>query len=220
MDEVRKAIRAKLKERGLTMKAVSKDLGKNDAYLQQFLERDIPLQLSEKVRWRLAEILDMDERQLGAPDRKGSRGLGNDDDDGGLVVIPMHDVRASAGSGSLIDTESIIGRWPFPLEYLRHSLSLRSPRLSLIQVIGDSMEPTLKSGDAIMVDLADNNVAQPGIFALYDGAAVVIKRVEKIPSSKPNKLRLISDNPRHTSYDVPAMDVNIAGRVVWFGRGL
>ncbi len=92
---------------------------------------------------------------------------------------------------------------------------LRTDRLSLTEVRGDSMEPTLRSGDQILVDLSDTNISIPGVCALRNGA---IKRVERVPGS--NRVRLTSDNDRHGTYEVPAETVKVLGRVVWFGRRL
>jgi SOS-response transcriptional repressor LexA len=63
-DSVRQIIRAKLSELRLTMSEVSKSLGKNHAYLHQFLDRGIPAQLPELVREKLAPILQVPEGVL------------------------------------------------------------------------------------------------------------------------------------------------------------
>lgn len=139
-------------------------------------------------------------------------------DSSDYITIPEHDVRASAGPGTIVEDETEVASWPLPHDYVRHVLSLRSAKLAMIEVIGDSMEPTLRSGDKIMVDLADKNVAQLGVFALFDGDATVVKRVEKVMGTE--KIRLSSDNPHHREYEVSADTVSIAGRVVWFGRRL
>lgn len=134
------------------------------------------------------------------------------------ITIPEHDVRASAGPGTIVEDETEVAAWPLPHDYVRHVLSLRSANLAMIEVIGDSMEPTLRSGDKIMIDLNDKNIAQLGVFALFDGDATVVKRVEKVMGT--DKIRLSSDNRHHREYEVPVETVNIAGRVVWFGRRL
>lgn len=69
-DDVRQFLRSTLSERRLTMSEVSKRLGKNHAYLHQFLDRGIPAQLPELVREKLAAILQVPEAVLkggGAP---------------------------------------------------------------------------------------------------------------------------------------------------------
>jgi SOS-response transcriptional repressor LexA len=80
IDPVRQLVRLALSERRLKMSDVSKSLGKNHAYLHQFLDRGIPARLPEEVRERLAEILEIPETQLkgGVPGggRRGSSTLG------------------------------------------------------------------------------------------------------------------------------------------------
>lgn len=218
MDPVRRLIQQLAAERGIKLADLSRQVGKNHAYMQQFLKRSIPAKLPEDVRAKLAEALDVDEQILGAPLRETEGRSG--DNDRSLITIPEHDVRASAGHGALIDAESVIGKWPFPRQYVRHTLSLSTTRLSMIEINGDSMSPTLASGDKVLVDLDDTNPSQPGVFALYDGDATVVKRVEKVPGTTPPEVMLISDNPKHNSYRVLAEMVMIAGRVVWFGRRL
>ena len=64
MDPIRRLIRDKLSEKGLSMKEASERLDRNHAYLQQYLERGIPARLPESVRPQLAAMLDLKEEQL------------------------------------------------------------------------------------------------------------------------------------------------------------
>lgn len=220
-DAVRKLIEATAKERGYNLAKLSRELGRNPAYMQQFIERGVPQTLPEKTRWRLADILGLDESLLGAPKRVKREPSSDLPLDGKLTAVNMRDIRLSAGPGAEVDEDnSTTAKWPFPQAYLRHTLSLRTPNLEIVEVVGDSMEPTLHSGDRIMVDLSDKDVTAGGVFALYDGQGTVIKRVEKVPLSDPPQVVLISDNPHHNQYTVLADLVNIAGRVVWYGRRL
>lgn len=136
------------------------------------------------------------------------------------VSIPEYDVRLSAGGGHLIDTENVKDVWQFSRRYLVDELRLSPSSLAVVEVEGDSMEPTLRSGDRVLVDHSDRNPAKPGIYAIFDSNATVVKRLEKIPASDPPKVVLISDNPHHSRYEVPAELVNVIGRVVWFARRL
>ena len=74
-DPVRQLIRTTLSQRQLNMSAVSKKLGKNHAYLHQFLDRGIPAQLPELVREQLAAILQVPEAQLKGGGGKGGENL-------------------------------------------------------------------------------------------------------------------------------------------------
>jgi len=63
-DPVRALIARRLKELDLTLSGVSRAIGRNHAYLQQFLERGIPAELPERVRPLLAAQLHVEEGQL------------------------------------------------------------------------------------------------------------------------------------------------------------
>lgn len=135
-----------------------------------------------------------------------------------LVTVNEYDVRLSAGPGALFEAENVKGVWQFSRSYIVDELRLNPSRLGVVEVHGDSMSPTLKTGDRVLVDYSDNNVALPGIYAIWDSNATVVKRVEKVPASDPLMLVLISDNKNHNQYTVPAEMVNVVGRVVWFAR--
>jgi phage repressor protein C with HTH and peptisase S24 domain len=153
-----------------------------------------------------------------------ARHIGNTPDlpdaaaDRATVEIPEYDVRAGMGDGFVVDAETIKDLWTFSRRYLVDELRLAARNLVVIELIGDSMAPTLLSGDRALVDMSDRRVGTPGIFALWDGDGTVAKRLERIPNAKPEKIRLISDNPLHGTYEVMAEDTNIIGRIVWFAR--
>jgi phage repressor protein C with HTH and peptisase S24 domain len=63
-DKIRELVQAKLTEKGLEMGAVSKQIGKNHAYLYQYLKKGTPASLAEGVREALAPILGLEPRDL------------------------------------------------------------------------------------------------------------------------------------------------------------
>src|SRR3954470_10907873 len=75
MTDVREFIRERLARAGLSMKEASERIGRNHAYLQQFLERGVPVKLPEDVRERLAPILDVPPDQLRTPLASAPKGL-------------------------------------------------------------------------------------------------------------------------------------------------
>ena len=201
---------------GLDLKTVSIQIGRNHAYLQQYINRGIPRELGEKVRPLLADALGVSEVELGGRSKSGPSLEPVKD----VALVPMYDVQAAAGIGTVIGHEHKIGSWPFPKSYLRQVIAVNHNNLAMIRVIGDSMEPTLHADDWIMVDQNDKGVEVPGIFALHTNDGLVVKRVEKVIGSRPSLITLISDNDRHGRQSVPAETVNVAGRVLWFGRKL
>lgn len=183
---------------------LSRLLDKNHAYLHQYIWKGSPRELREKDLRAILQALDGN-----APARAAAH----------TVQIPQFGFRAGMGGGGIIENEISDEHLSLPSSYLEQ-MQLASADLITIEVEGDSMSPTLESGDRVMINRKDRNPATGGIFAVHDSDALVVKRVERIPSTKPVRLKLISDNPNHGSYEVPADETNILGRVVWYARKL
>lgn len=64
IDEVRKKIGRLIVEKGLNYAQVSLAIGKNVAYIQQFIKNGSPRRLGEVERHKLAQILRVDEQEL------------------------------------------------------------------------------------------------------------------------------------------------------------
>lgn len=108
----------------------------------------------------------------------------------------------------------------FSKTWLRHSFGVSPDKLRLVHVMGDSMEPTLRDGDVVLVDLTRKAPTPPGVFVVFDGAGLAAKRLDNIPASDPPKARILSDNPRYGAFERTADEVKIIGRVRWAGRQL
>jgi phage repressor protein C with HTH and peptisase S24 domain len=67
MDAVRKLILEKIDERGTNMAEVSRKIGRNHSYLQQFIYRTVHADVPEKIRHKLAAELGVDENDLRPP---------------------------------------------------------------------------------------------------------------------------------------------------------
>ncbi|MCR4287295.1 MAG: S24 family peptidase [Deltaproteobacteria bacterium] len=89
--------------------------------------------------------------------------------------------------------------------------------MSLVRVSGDSMEPTLKSGDIVLVDHNRNYIdPQGGIYAVSIDDGIIIKRVQVLYPS--GRFKVISDNSRYEPFEAEPERLKVNGRVVWFGR--
>jgi phage repressor protein C with HTH and peptisase S24 domain len=92
--------------------------------------------------------------------------------------------------------------------------------LRMISISGDSMVPLLEHDDTVMLDCSQTRPSPPGIFILDDGVGLVAKRIEIIPSTTPQMLRILSENSAYSSYQRRIDEVHIIGRVVWFAHRL
>lgn len=215
-DDPRTNLETLIRKGGHDFAALSKMLGKNPAYIQQYIRRGSPKKLDEDDRRRLAEFYGVDERLLGAPAARELPRASRENSDG-LLRIRQLQVGASAGPGSLADDE-YAQSMGFAPKWLRR-LGTDPKNLSLIVVDGDSMEPTLGDGDDIMVDhSAATGPIRDGIYVLRMDDVLLVKRLAMGPSGK---LSIRSDNPQYPAWeDISADSVNIIGRVVWTGRRL
>lgn len=136
----------------------------------------------------------------------------------GFVLVPRYDVAASMGNGTVIHSEQIVDHLAFREEWVRTELSANPKNLVLISAIGDSMEPTLRAGDLLLIDRSDAGVKQDAIYAFATNGELRVKRMQlKIDGSVVVK----SDNPQYDSEILTskmAASLRIVGRVVWSGR--
>ena len=126
------------------------------------------------------------------------------------------DVRAAAGEGAGIDSpmHRTVAEWTMPRAVLRGHTTATAGGLKIITVYGDSMTPEFQPGDRVMVDTGDRVPSPPGVFVIWDGFGLVVKRVEMIPYSDPPMMRLLSRNGQYEPREIPAREVVINGRVV------
>jgi len=236
LDPVRLKVLKLVKNRkpATDMKAASIAMGRNAAYLHQFVYRGTPKVLSEDDREALAEHLGCkaeDLKHKKVPPRKPRRKAAPKEGrvepsiaataPEGYMAIPEIDVRASAGPGALNQgLEETKEMWFFPDPVIRHEFRARPADLRMITIDGDSMEPLLASGDRILIDTSQRVPVPPGIFVIWDGMGLVAKRIEHEPNSEPPKVVIKSVNPEYDTYERDAEEVHIIGRVVWTSRRL
>lgn len=138
--------------------------------------------------------------------------------DGEVVQIQKLDLSLSMGPGTLVDGYVESELVSFDLNFVRLFTRAPSDRLRLVTGIGDSMEPTLRWGDLILIDANDRMLTkQDGIYWINLYGAAGIKRLRAIG---PNKILVKSDNPIHDDQEVDAEDLRIEGRAIWATRGL
>lgn len=220
MDQVRKRIAKAIKDRGLDYKTVSIELGKNHAYIQQYLERNIPAKLKEDTRNRLSEMLDIPEEELGAPARKNQPKRLTSDEHGDIPNFTIHAGMGPGGAMSVLSngegqiySDQSDGFWSFP-DAVKAGWRNMS-KIYAMPVTGDSMEPTLPGGSFAFVDISHTVPAPEDIYALDYGDGLMIKRVKLVPRS--DKILIISDNDRYGQDELLREDVRVYGRVVaWF----
>jgi phage repressor protein C with HTH and peptisase S24 domain len=191
--------------------SLSRLLGRNPAYIQQYIKRGTPRKLDEQDRGTLARYFGVSESLLGGP--VSSNILPSH-----LVEVPLLEISASAGSGSFVGAERTISSVAFDRQWLRRLTGRADPNLSIIRVSGDSMEPTLSDNDQAMVDLdSARDTLRDGVYVLRIDEMLNVKRISVDPDGQ--VVSIVSDNALYRSWsNVQRASLDVIGRVIWVGR--
>jgi hypothetical protein len=136
----------------------------------------------------------------------------------GRMRIEEIDLRtASALTGK---SDKPITTWNLPNSFLQGYSNVSPKELRFVTVVGDSMEPILRTGQRLLVDTADRMPSPPGIFVLRDGNGLAINRVQIVPKSQPVRIKISCENAKYEAYESALDKADIQGRVIgqwrWF----
>ena len=207
MSDARDRLLELARDRGASLAGLSQLIGRNPTYLQQFVRKGSPRKLEEDDRRTLAEFFGVAESELGASTDKSYVAPRP----GEWIEVPRLSLDASAGPGAVGAREIPFDAFRFSRRWLRE-MGLEGADLTAIRVEGDSMEPTLRSGDEIFVDR--NKRGREGIHVVRIGDALHVKRLQ---ASAPGRIALVSENTAYAAIELASEDIEIIGRVVWKG---
>jgi phage repressor protein C with HTH and peptisase S24 domain len=206
----RQVIERLCEERGDDFAGLSRMLGRNPAYIQQFVRRGVPKKLKEAERRKLARYFAIPESMLGGG-QEVDPALDN------LVPVRRVPVRAAAGAGAIPLEEARRPYFAFDERWLKALTPTPSDKLTIIRVAGDSMAPTLRAGDDILLDPADCGDLRDGIYVLRVDDSLVVKRLALNPVG--GRVTVQSDNPAYSDWpDCGINEIHCIGRVIWAGR--
>jgi len=83
--------------------------------------------------------------------------------------------------------------------------------IDAINVVGDSMEPTLNDNNIIFMDKTKNDYSRDGIYAFTTIHGLFVKRIQKRVDGK---LDIISDNKDYPSQVLSNNEIKIVGKVI------
>lgn len=135
--------------------------------------------------------------------------------EGEFVIVPRFDIHVACGNGHVVYEEMPMEQGAaFRSDWVkREGLYLRN--LATVRATGDSMEPSIYPGDALLVDRAQTQVQDGRVFLLRFGDEVRVKRLFKRADGG---LRIVSDNggkyPEEVVTAAEMEHIEIIGRVV------
>lgn len=217
-EEIRAKIAKLIEEKNLSLAKVSTQIGKNVAYLHQYINKGSPLRLPEEQRRRLSAILGVEEQELTdlpipthlsgvsmVADKLASMFTKSD-----VVTIDMIDATACCGDGIDNLPEKVCGHWRLPLSEFKTLASGVPENIKMLRVQGDSMTPTISEGDFVWVDTSNNYIGSDGIYLIRMATGLAVKRLQAGLSN----IVIKSDNPTYSDITAEVGEVKIVGKVV------
>lgn len=133
-----------------------------------------------------------------------------------FVFVEQVDLALGLGASFLEHPPEVTGLVPFPGDWLEGLFQGSLEHLKVVRGKGDSMEPTIKDGDVVLIDLSQKRLTdQDLIWACAYGNLGMIKRLRQTPRGS---YLIMSDNPAVKSDEAFDDELHIIGRVIWIGR--
>jgi phage repressor protein C with HTH and peptisase S24 domain len=119
---------------------------------------------------------------------------------------------SNAGSYNAKISPQIVDYLSFKPEWLKRIFDLEAEGLALIEVVGDSMSPTIDDGDLVLADTRELRFKSDGIYVIRSGEDLSVKRIQREPDGR---LTVRSDNQAYHTTTVATDGLSLFGRVVW-----
>lgn len=193
MDAIRSLILKLAAERQQHLSHISKAIGRNSSYLQQFIRRGVPAVLPEKVRLDLASHFGIDESELGGPTRSNAQTRG-------VPIISW----VSAGALKLHDSAP-------DSEVLGHiqTTGLGQGNWIALRVEGDSMDRISPPESIIFVNRDERRLIPNGLYVIAtESGETTYKRYRPAP----DRFEPVSVNSTHEAI-FPRGQIRVIGRV-------
>ncbi|MBF0422320.1 MAG: helix-turn-helix transcriptional regulator [Magnetococcales bacterium] len=134
------------------------------------------------------------------------------------VIVPGFLIRMGEGEDRPFQSTQIVDHMAFKSDWVRGVMGLDPTKIVLVSIIGDSMEPTLKEGDLVLLDQRDQNMRNDAIYVMRRDEDLVAKRLQR---GFDGSVTIKSDNAAYEDIRITseqAAQLAILGRVVWTGR--
>lgn len=190
---VKQNIRRIIDERGATIASVADAMGVEPSSLSRNLTADIGMSLNTLEK--IASALNIEPHVLTSPENTDNTidkiKIADNDE---YIEVPVFDVSVSAGYG----VEPIKDEDIQEMRLLSRSfLPRKNGEYHILFVDGDSMTPTLKPQEPVLVDVSIKDIVSPGIYVLRINGGLFIKRVDLHPDGT---VMVTSDNKAYKDF--------------------
>ena len=204
---------------GVSIASIAKEMGISVQSVYGWAESSIPK--AERIE-RLAELLGVSLQWLAFGEGE-IKAMGSET---GGIIVPLLNVAHSAGfggsNGSWVDAPIVARLLELDPAWVTENLTClsASSNLAMVRVSGDSMEPTLRNSDIVLVDRGVTRINREGIFTVTFDDGCYIKRFQRIIGAK---LMMISDNqfykPQEFDPQDESLKFEVCGLALWAWQG-
>lgn len=144
----------------------------------------------------------------------GNEAFPEDDD---LIYLRRLNVSACCGAAGIqnYEDEAYVDLMGVSRVWFKENINqIRENGYEIITALGDSMEPEIRDGDAVFIDITDKETLRDGIYLLVVDGEAYIKRVQKLIGKK---IALLSTNKAYKDIEISLdsdIEVRIIGRVI------
>lgn len=162
-------------------------------------------------------FLDID-KDINVPNSQtDTQETGNNINTDELVSIDIIDAKACRGDDIENLSDNAIGQQMMTPAALKAYTKTNPDDVKIINAIGDSMSPTINSGDMVWIDISCKTPRADGLYVIVIGDAMSIKRLQINPFT--GSVTIKSDNQRYDDYtaDTPD-DIRVVGKIIYHVR--
>ncbi|GAB1578640.1 helix-turn-helix transcriptional regulator [Bordetella petrii] len=229
-EQLGQAIRAAIKKKGVTQKAVAAEFGVKPPSVQDWIKRGVIAKDKLPKLWQyFADVVGPEHWGLRewpaaplADDIQAEHAAGLtplSHQPSTSVTISQYDTggRMGAAGVELRDQPGIIESWRVSREWLEKNVRgfASASSLCLVTGFGDSMRPMFNPGDPLIVDASVRSVEFDAVYFFRVGNEGFIKRLQRVPGKG---LLAISENSAYRDWVIDStMEFEVFGRVlkVW-----
>ncbi|MBF0548606.1 MAG: LexA family transcriptional regulator [Candidatus Riflebacteria bacterium] len=111
--------------------------------------------------------------------------------------------------------KDVLGNLKLDKELLCREFDRNFNDLAFSKISDDTMEPTLKSGDIVLVDLQKKSAESGGLYAVQTQAQLYFRRIQPLPDQR---MEIICDNSAYKSFPIETIELKsgffILGRII------
>lgn len=129
-----------------------------------------------------------------------------------LIQVPIYAANSISYGEKAYDQE-LLTSFAFCREWM-NSIGLNVNKIAALVMQGDSMSPTIRHGDSLLIERVDNSFVDGEIFAIQTKNEFMIRRLQHYFGGR---IHLSCDNPDYPALTVSDDKLSIVGKVVWRG---